>query len=367
MIVLNLKLKGIYGFDDFEINFTYPKKLVKSIIGSEHLEGRERFRYKKINVLMGSNATGKTSIGKALLKITNFINDGNEAWLLEMASEEYAEFSIDLINEGFTLHRVTGGIRKEDGNVDVHYFSSEIAELDYYERCVDKLCEHTDEISGSRLGLKKRIGEIHARFAYPEIAQSLHTSGIGKGELLKTMRVILSTLDSSLTEITQLQGAKDTFLIKRRGAEILIQDGKLLNRDILSSGTAEGIDVAVFLAAMLSDKKMLYYCDEHFSYIQSEIEKAIFGLMMERIRDNEQLIFTTHNMEMLDLNLPKHSYTFLRKEVIDGKCVVTAIPASAILKKNTDSVRCAMDNDMFGAMPDLSRLSDLDRGWPDEL
>ena len=107
MIVLDLKLKGIYGFDDFEINFTYPKKLVKSIVGSEHLEGRERFRYKKINVLMGSNATGKTSIGKALLKITNFINDGNDAWLLEMATEEHAEFSVDLVNEGFKMHRLT--------------------------------------------------------------------------------------------------------------------------------------------------------------------------------------------------------------------------------------------------------------------
>ena len=136
---------------------------------------------------------------------------------------------------------------------------------------------------------------------------------------------------------------------------------------MLSSGTAEGIDVAVFLAAMLSKEKMFYYCDEHFSYIHSEIEKAIFGLMMERIQDNEQLIFTTHNMEMLDLNLPKHSYTFLKKEVMEDKCRVSAISASSLLKKNTDSVRGAVDNDMFGTLPDLSMLTALDRGRPDEL
>ena len=29
MIVLNLTLDGIYGFNDFMINFTYPKKIVK--------------------------------------------------------------------------------------------------------------------------------------------------------------------------------------------------------------------------------------------------------------------------------------------------------------------------------------------------
>lgn len=125
--------------------------------------------------------------------------------------------------------------------------------------------------------------------------------------------------------------------------------------------------MAVFLASMVSKNKMFYYCDEHFSYIHSEIEKAIFGLMMERIGNDEQLIFTTHNMEMLDLNLPKHSFTFLRKEVTEGSNKVMAIPASSILKKNTDSVRGAVDNDMFGTLPDLSKLNDLDRGWPDEL
>ena len=67
MIVMNLKLNRIYGFEDFEISFTYPKKVVNSIIEDEYLEGRERFRYKKAVILMGANATGKTSLGKALL------------------------------------------------------------------------------------------------------------------------------------------------------------------------------------------------------------------------------------------------------------------------------------------------------------
>lgn len=59
MIVLDLELKEIYGFNDFHINFSYPKKIVNSIIDQEHLKGRERFRYKKAVILMGANATGK--------------------------------------------------------------------------------------------------------------------------------------------------------------------------------------------------------------------------------------------------------------------------------------------------------------------
>ena len=367
VIVLDLKLNGIYGFDAFNINFTYPKKLVRSIIGDEHLSGRERFRYKKINILMGANATGKTSLGRALLKIFSYINNGNEAVLLDMATEETATFQIDFVNEGFTLHRLSGYINKTEETVDIKYASSPIATMDFYERCVDKLEDHTADIISDRHALKKYVGEVHFRFAYPEIASSMQMSTVNKKVLLKTLKAVLQTLDPTLKEVRQLKGAKDTYLIKKRGAEILIQDGRLLNREILSSGTAEGIDVSVFLASMMTGEDIFYYCDEHFSYIHSEIEKTIFGLMMERIRDNEQLIFTTHNMDMLDLNLPKHSYTFLKKEEVDGEYRVTAVSASEILKKNTDSVRIAVDNDMFGTLPDLSRLDELDMGWPDEL
>ena len=98
MIVLNLQLNRIYGFDDFEISFSYPKKVVNSIIDDEYLEGRERFRYKKAVILMGANATGKTSLGKALLKIITYINTGNSAVLYDMVSGNTASFTIDFVN-----------------------------------------------------------------------------------------------------------------------------------------------------------------------------------------------------------------------------------------------------------------------------
>ena len=47
VVILNLVLKKIYGFDDFTINFSYPKKIVNCFIEEEHLKDRERFRYKK--------------------------------------------------------------------------------------------------------------------------------------------------------------------------------------------------------------------------------------------------------------------------------------------------------------------------------
>lgn len=359
MVIMDVKLNHVYGFDDFSINFTYPRRLTVSLIGSEALEGRERFRYKKAVILMGANATGKTSFGKALLKIFSSIKESNEAILRDLGSDDYpAEFQVDFVNEGFTLHRFCGVVDGED--VSIRYFSAEIGEMDAYEMVVEKLADRTAEAAGSFKKLKGLVGPLEFRFAYPEIETSLRVKGLKKTALLKTLRAVIGTLDPTLTDVSIAKDLKDSFVIRRRGREIIIQEGKLLNRELLSSGTAEGIDVAVFLASMLSDKNCFYYCDEHFSYIQSDIEKRIFGLMVGRLGSNEQLIFTTHNADMLDLNLPKHTFAFLRKEIDEGEYKVTATFASEFLKRNTDSVKCALENDVFGSLPDDSLLDELE-------
>lgn len=359
MIILDLKLKNIYGFDDFQINLTYPRKLTTSLIGDEVLKGRERFRYKKAVILMGTNATGKTSLGRALLKIFSSIKESNEAILRDLNSEnKAAEFQVDFVNLGFVLHRICGWV--DGDNVTIRYYSATIAEMDSYEMSVEKLADRTEEVGGNFKKLRSLIGPLEFRFSYPEIENSIRVADVKKTALLKTLRAVLGTLDPTLTDVSIAKDLKDSYIIRRRGKEIIIQEGKLLNREILSSGTAEGIDVAVFLASMGSKENCFYYCDEHFSYIQSDIEKRIFGLMVERLGDNEQLIFTTHNTDMLDLNLPKHTFAFLKKEIADGEYKVTASFASDYLKRNTDSVKCAMENDVFGSLPDESPLDELE-------
>lgn len=366
MIILNLTLDGIYGFDDFCINFTYPKKIVNSIIDGENLEGRERFRYKKAVILMGANATGKTSLGKALLRIFEYMANSNPLPLCEMVSGSRGSFSIDFVNGGYRLQRLSGAINPSQNEVEIQYEDAEIGLLDSYEKCVTKLRDRTAEATKTATSLKKLVGEIRCRFAYPEIEKTLKFTAANKAILQKTLHAVIGTLDPTLQDVSLSKDLKDTFIVRRGDAEIIIQEGKLLNRELLSSGTAEGIDVAVFLTAMIAKESTFYYCDEHFSYIQSDIEKRIFGIMLERIGPNEQLIFTTHNTDMLDLNLPKHSYMFLRKHPEDGIYKVSVVSASDILKRNTDSIRNAVENDVFASLPQDSLLDELEMGWTNE-
>ena len=365
MIVLRAKLNNIFGFDDFEICFSYPKKIVNSLIEDEYLKERPNFRYKKAVILMGSNATGKTSFGKALLRIFSYVNTENKALLLDMVpTDAIGSFSVDFVNEGFVLHRLSGEINNAAGTVDIHYASAEIEEKDSYEKCVERMTDQT-AVLGKKT-LKKVIGELNFRFAYPEIEPTLKIKGMDKGILLKTLKAVIGTLDPTLTDVTVAKDLKDSFIIRRKGIEIIIQEGKLLNREVLSRGTAEGIDIAVFLASMISGSASFYYCDEHFSYIQSDIEKRIFGIMLDNLGSNEQMVFTTHNTDMLDLNLPKHTFAFLRKKEEDGEFKTTVMYASDILTRNTDSIRCAVQNDVFSSLPDESLLDTLERGWSDE-
>ena len=77
MVILNVQLNNLLAFENLELNFSYPKKIVDSSISHEHLQDRPNFRYKKLIVLMGANATGKTALGRVLMGIINFISRGN--------------------------------------------------------------------------------------------------------------------------------------------------------------------------------------------------------------------------------------------------------------------------------------------------
>lgn len=361
MVVLDVALDHILGFNDFNINFTYPRKIVNSTIENEHLKDRPAFRYKKAVILMGANATGKTSLGIVLSKIFNFINTGNTALLHDMvAPDATGSFSIDFINEGYTMHRLSASLTSD--SLTLTHAKTAIGERDTYEKCAFRIEGKCKPIHSDVVTLRKLFGELHFRFAYPEIDPPMSFSGINKDILLQTLKVVLGTLDPALSDVVISQDLRDSFIIRRKGTDIIIQDGKLLNRELLSSGTAEGVDIAIFMASILTGENSFYYCDEYFSHIQTDIEKAILSIMIGHLSDNEQLIFTTHNTDLLDLNLPKHSFAFLRKRLEEDDFKVSVMYASDVLKRNTDSIRCAVANDVFLSLPDDSLLFSLGKG-----
>lgn len=84
------------------MKLTCPKKIVGSSMNEEHLEGRPNFRYKKVNIIMGTNASGKTTFCQTLMTTFNFIDKKN----YERDHSKKASFSIDMALNSDYLYRV---------------------------------------------------------------------------------------------------------------------------------------------------------------------------------------------------------------------------------------------------------------------
>lgn len=130
MVILDVKLDNIFGFKDFKINFSYPKKIVNSLIPSEHLPGLPNFRYKKAVILMGANASGKTSFGKALYQIFELIRtrDIYGIWKCRSDKNKRATYTVDFVMNDHRLYRVSGF--SESGQEQFTVYSTEIGKND---------------------------------------------------------------------------------------------------------------------------------------------------------------------------------------------------------------------------------------------
>ena len=96
-----------------------------------------------------------------------------------------------------------------------------------------------------------------------------------------------------------------------------------------------------------------------FSFVNSDVEKVCLSIIIDKLNERKQLFFTTHNSDILDMQIPKHSFTFLKKNVFDEETPIKCISASEYLKRNTDSLKCAVENDLFCTAPELDKLYEL--------
>lgn len=349
MIILNIKINNAYNFKDFEINLSYPKKITNSLIPNEFLKGFPNFRYKKAVILIGSNATGKTCLGRIINNVSLYINTLHEEYINKMIDYN-GIIEISFVNNEPILYKLS--IDVKNGIINTRLFENKILSKDSYESASAGLKLSID--NDIKL-IQNKIGLLECQFTYPEINNKLEINDDNKESFLKILKCIIGTLDPSLRDVLISKEIENSFIIKRGNDNIIIQEGKLLNKELLSSGTIEGIDVALFIASMKGATNKFYYCDEHFSYIHSDIEKYLLSIMIGKLKDDEQLFFTTHNIDILDMNLPKHTYAFLGRNNNKPRIIF----ADEYLKRNTDSVRCAYENDMFSTYPDMSLLNEL--------
>jgi predicted ATP-dependent endonuclease of OLD family len=374
MAILRMKLDNILAFKDFEVNFSYPRKLSKSIILNEHLKDNPSFRYKKLNVFIGSNATGKTSLMKVICLVLNFMVRKEKQPLLNLINfkEMSSRIEMDLVDNPTVLNRIIikteNNILAKDAKVDVSIQSLTIRPGDSYETRVK------DFISdGDFKDYQEGLRDLHLSTGwnlimpategyFDRIHLSLDQTAKERQEYLDILNSVLTTLDPSI-EIAKLsRDSKNAIVIQFYDdpVPVIVQEGNMLsNLPRLSSGTKYGISIANIMYAIKNHRHQIYLIDEQFAYVTPDIEAALLSTMVSLLGPNEQLFCTTHNSNILSLNYPFHAFYFLRKGGVGKDCRIEISCASEFENRNNVSPKNLFDNDMFKTSPDVSKIYDI--------
>ena len=73
MIILRVACDNFYMFKNFEVDFTYERKSNHYLSENDRLFAGSKIKVRKNLIVMGANVSGKTTFGKLLCLILNFI------------------------------------------------------------------------------------------------------------------------------------------------------------------------------------------------------------------------------------------------------------------------------------------------------
>lgn len=363
MAVLKVKFDNIFCFNDFEADFSYPKKLVNSNLENEYLKNYPNIRYKKLNIVVGSNATGKTSLGKAIWKTFVFLLKKESNYILDMVSDNQrdAYILIDCVFAEGLFFRIEIKI-SPDQKILVKYQQAFLKGDDSYDTVISRLDNSDNGFVDYVEGLSKVVmgGWI---FKFPSIETgndyiSCHVEKNEQQEFSSVLRKVLKSFDPSIDNVYPSSEVEDSYIVTflNGNKPIAITNGEKLSEiKTLSSGSKYAVNIADVVYAIRKHKNGFYFVDEQFSYVDSDLEIACLTTMVNLLDDGEQLFFTSHNREILALPFPNHSFNFLRRD--ENK--VELVNAGKLEKRNNVNVKNLFDNDFFEATPDTSLLLEL--------
>ncbi len=369
MVVMNLKANNLYDFNNFEMDFSYPKKIVGSTLEKEWLKDYPNFRYRRFNIIVGANSTGKTTLGKLFQNIFYLLNKKEISDILEAVNDEdkTSTFEIDLVNKGI-LYRIICLLppnAKDENRAEIKLSIRhvELNKDDTYESALKRLMQINEEPLYYVDALEKQL-TMGWNFSYPENNYVYYSY---KKEDEESYRLLLETIlkvfDPSIEKVTINKDMEKCFYIYFRGSNdpLVIENGrKYTSINYMSSGTKYAFSLTDVIWGLKRDMFGFYYLDEQFSFANSEIELAIIAHLSGYDKNDDQIFITTHNTDVLDMDFPVHTFGFLKKTIIeDNQDYIQYINASKYEKRNSASIKNHYRNDCFSVLPDLSPIYTL--------
>ncbi|MCC3344559.1 ATP-binding protein [Psychrobacter sanguinis] len=386
MLFTYLYIDNFYNFSKTSIDFTLKRELKDSLIDGEYLEERPKFRFKRVCILSGANASGKTSLGHILLHIQHFILSPNIKLRKINHKEKVGSIKVEFVfPQTNTIHylEIRESSKEEDlpsityASIPILQNSTAYATRKRLKLYIEKKGAanikgefFTNEDNPDELYTFKSIRSLVSNdlFFYYMFSHNVDKNKVTVDNLsTDILEKVLQTFDSSITSVDEIitKGVLDGYSIHFSNKDTILigKNGEMPNTDRLSKGTFDSIQVAEFVAYIIGtsnaqkyrDICTTYFLDEKMAYSHSELEQSIVNLIIQKMGRYSQFFYTTHNYDILDLNLPVHSYLFLRK---DGDKAEFVQPED-VFSKNDRSLLNYVRNDIFNTVPDISLIDSL--------
>lgn len=388
MILLRLKAFNMYMFDEFDLDLTYKTKVSNSLIDNEFLSVANGINVKKVNILMGANSSGKTTLGKLICLVYNYLmgrsikdfpreemnnhifdNEKDYGFLVEFVinNEAYALEAVfdkdGLKKEVLYNHKIyktynTAKLRKKLYNVESIVSEYNIDDREIMEYFKSYILNSKDfEIYTKRI--KDNIGYY---FLFSDYTED-NKDRIDIVADINIMEKLIKILDPSVEKLSYLVERNEDeevvgpsyYIYFKNGEKTLVPDGKpnQIRQERISHGTSEALVFVSIIADMLKRDKELFFIDEKLTHVHTELEKFLLMQIITNLDENTQVFYTTHNTDCLELNLPMHSFTFMRRNEQGFNEIVHP---ELKLNKNDRNLLNYVKNNYFNTLPEFDEL-----------
>ena len=282
MILLNMKIDNICMFNNFEIDFTIDRLQGESIVGNERIKCAPNIKYKKLNIIMGGNATGKTTFGKVICEMENLLL-GRPSSIIKKIYDKKMDSSCEIlfvegkylfnylleVKENKYIEKLKYTKLRKSKNLDSHkkYLEKEPSietSNDVYSFEKDKLIISKvidsffeEEKSDFKLFFTKNFAYYFRFASFTENSINPNISD----ELLKETEKILKIIDNSIDSIRTIESTSlnnkdndnikedDYYIVFKNGERVLVEESnpKNIKDNRLSQGTIEAIEMSYIL------------------------------------------------------------------------------------------------------------------------
>ena len=391
MIILRIACDNLYMFKNFEVDFTYNRQINHALTKNDRLFEGSKIKVRKNLIIMGANASGKTTFGRLLCMILNFINaktfgEGNfKPETVRYDKTRNASFEIEFAvgKTAYLLEAILGDNTLLHETLTVQKICKAYNINTLREKLKEKEPVSVYDAAKSRI----KIGLRSYAFSATEIQEteavkknisfwfrfsedSTNTKDYEENISVEILNSNLPKIDNSIDSVERLYSEKnlptDTYRIKFKNGDLLTVPNGDLRRCYkrLSHGTFEAIDFILMLDALKSGRLSTFYIDEFLAHTNPELEAYFIRNAFISKSEESQVFFTTHNIQILALNAPANTFMFFRRNAAGFNEII--YPADKI-SKNDRNLKGYYDNDYFGILPDYSALDTLfNKGDADE-